>query len=61
MINEVIRGLFECYINARKEITSLDYVTKVNEGIKNLEGSINMNIWVLNEEMGWDLKIKERL
>jgi hypothetical protein len=34
MINEVIRRSFECYINAGKEITSLDQVAEVNEGIR---------------------------
>jgi hypothetical protein len=61
MINQVIRGSFECYINARKEITEIDHVVEVNQNIANAEGSINMNLWALNEEMGYDSRIKEKI
>jgi hypothetical protein len=56
MINQAIRGSFECYINAGKEIIRLDLVAEVNE-----DSSINMNFWALNEEMEYDMKIKEKL
>jgi hypothetical protein len=39
-----------------KEIISLDLVAEVNE-----DSSINMNLWALNEEMEYDMKIKEKL
>jgi hypothetical protein len=61
MINQVIRGSFKCYINARKEITEIDHVVEVNQNIANAEGSINMNLWVLNEEIGYDSRIKEKI
>jgi hypothetical protein len=61
MINQAIRGSFECYINAWKEITSLDHVAEVNDDITNLDSSINMNLWALNEEMEYDMKIKEKV
>jgi hypothetical protein len=61
MINQAIRESFECYVNAGKEITSLDHVAKVDDGIANLDSSINMNLWALNEEMGYDMKIKEKI
>jgi hypothetical protein len=58
MINQAIRGSFECYVNADKVVAGLDHVTEVNEDITNLNDSINMNLWALNEEMGFDLKLK---
>jgi hypothetical protein len=61
MINQVIRGSFECYINAGKEITEINHVVEVNQNIENVEGSINMNIWALNEERGYDSRIKEMI
>jgi hypothetical protein len=61
MINQIIRGSFECYINAGKEITEIDHVIEVNQNIEDAEGSINMNLWALNEEMGNDSHIKEKL
>jgi hypothetical protein len=61
MINQAIRGSFECYVNADKVGASLDHVTEVNEDITNLNDSINLNLWALNEEMGFDLKFKEKL
>jgi hypothetical protein len=39
----------------------LDHVTEVNEDITNLNDSIDYNLWALNEEMGFDLKFKEKL
>jgi hypothetical protein len=60
MMNQVIRGSFDCYLNASKEITSLDHVSEINEGITNLDNSVSMNLWVFNEEMGFDVKIKEK-
>jgi hypothetical protein len=45
MINQTIRGSSECYINAGKEIASLDHVSEVNNDITNLDSSINMNLW----------------
>jgi hypothetical protein len=51
MINQANRWSFECYINAGKEITSLYHIAEVNDDIKNLGSSINMNFWVLYEEM----------
>jgi hypothetical protein len=44
MVNQVIRGSFECYIKAGKEITETDQVVEVNQNIANAEGSINMNL-----------------
>jgi hypothetical protein len=61
MVNQAIRGSFECYINAGKDVTSLDHVAEINEDITNLDDSINMNLWALNEEMGFDMKIKEKV
>jgi hypothetical protein len=61
MINQVIRGSLECYINAGKEITEIDHVVEVNQNIENTEGSINMNLWALNVEMGYDSRIKEKI
>jgi hypothetical protein len=61
MINQVIRGSFECYINTGKAITEIDHVVEVNQNIENVEGSIIMNLWALNEEMGYDSHIKENL
>jgi hypothetical protein len=61
MINQVIRGSFECYINARKDITELDHVAEVNENITNAESSINMNLWALKEEMGYNANVKEKI
>jgi hypothetical protein len=34
---------------------------EVNQDISNPDGSINMNLWSLNEEMGYDSKIKEKV
>jgi hypothetical protein len=59
IFNQAIRGSFECYINAGKEITELDHVVEMNDDITNLDNSINLNLLVLNEEMGYDAKIKE--
>jgi Zn-dependent peptidase ImmA (M78 family) len=33
MVNQVLRGSFECYINAGKEITDIDHVAEVNQNI----------------------------
>jgi hypothetical protein len=51
MNNQAIRGSFECYINAGKEIISLDHAAEVNDDIMNLNSSINMNHCAPNEEM----------
>jgi hypothetical protein len=61
MINQATVRSFEQYINAEKEITSLDHVSEVNEDITNLNSSINRNLWALNEEMGYDMKINEKV
>jgi hypothetical protein len=61
MVNQAIRGSFECYISAGKEITELDHVAEVNYDITNLDNSVSMNLWALNEEMGYDAKVKERV
>jgi hypothetical protein len=61
MINQAIRGSFECYANADKIVSGLDHITEVNEDIMNLNDSINLNLCTLNEEMGFDLKFKEKL
>jgi hypothetical protein len=61
MVNQVLRGSFECYINAGKEITDIDHVVEVNHNIANADDSINMNLWALNEKMGYDAHIKEKL
>jgi hypothetical protein len=61
MVNLAIRGSFECYINADKDITELDHVAEVNYDITNLDNSVNMNLWALNEEMGYDARVKERV
>jgi hypothetical protein len=52
---------FECYINTGKEITDIDHVVEVNHNIANADDSINMNLRALNEEMGYDAHIKEKL
>jgi hypothetical protein len=44
MIHQVVRGFFECYINAGREITKLDHVAEVNYDITNLDNSVNMNL-----------------
>jgi hypothetical protein len=46
------KGSLECYINAGKDITELNHVAEVNFDITNLDNSVNMNLWALNEEMG---------
>jgi hypothetical protein len=61
MVNQVLRGSFECYINAGKDITDIDHFVEVNQNIANPDDSINMNLWALNEEMGYDSHIKEKL
>jgi hypothetical protein len=33
----------------------------MDDDITNLDSSINMNLWSLNEEMGYDMKIKEKV
>jgi hypothetical protein len=43
MVNQVIRGSFDCYINAGKEITELDHVSEVGQDITSIESSINLN------------------
>jgi hypothetical protein len=58
MVNQANKGSFECYLNACKEVTSIDHVAEVNEDIVNLDSSVSMNLWALNEEMGFDVKIK---
>jgi hypothetical protein len=60
MINQAIRGSFECFVNADKVVVGLDDVTEVNVDITNLNDSIDMNLCVLNEEMGFNLKLKEK-
>jgi hypothetical protein len=44
MVNQAIRGSFECYINTGNEITNLDHVAEVNDDIVNLDSPINMNL-----------------
>jgi hypothetical protein len=61
MINQAIRGSFEYYIDAEKEYTSLDHIDEVNNSITNSDSFINMNLWVLNEEMEYNMKIKEKM
>jgi hypothetical protein len=61
MVNQVLRGSFECYINVGKEITEIEHVCEVNHNIANPDDSINMNLWALNEEMGYDSHIKEKM
>jgi flagellar basal body rod protein FlgF len=61
MINQAIRGSIECYLNVDKEVSRLDHVAEVNEDISNFDDSINLNLWALNEEMGFDIKIKEKI
>jgi hypothetical protein len=61
MINQAIRGSFECYINAGKEITSLDQVAEVNDDITNLDSSIDSNLFAINKGMEYDMKIKEKV
>jgi hypothetical protein len=36
-------------------------VVEVNDNIVNLDGSLNINLWALNDEMGYDARIKERV
>jgi hypothetical protein len=61
IVNQAIRGSFECYLNVDKEVSRLDHVTEENEDISNLDDSINLNLWALNEEMDFDVKIKEKI
>jgi hypothetical protein len=61
MVNQAVRGFFECFISAGKDITELDHVAEVNYNITNLDNSVNMNLWTLNEEMGYDARVKERI
>jgi hypothetical protein len=51
MVNQVIRGSFDCLVQAGKEITELDHVAEVGQDITNLENSINIKLRALNEEM----------
>jgi hypothetical protein len=43
------------------EIMELDHVAEVNENVINADSSINMNLWALNEKMGCDARVKERV
>jgi hypothetical protein len=52
MINQAIGGSFECHVNADRVVAGLNQVAEVNEDITNLDDSINLNLWALNEEMG---------
>jgi hypothetical protein len=61
MMNQAIRGSFECYLNAGKEVTGIDHIAEVNKDIVKLDSSVNMNLWTLNEEMGSDIKIKKKI
>jgi hypothetical protein len=45
MINQAIRGSFECDVNAEKVVTGLDLIAEVNEDITNKDDSINLNLW----------------
>jgi hypothetical protein len=58
---QAIRGSFECYLNVDKEVSRLDQVAEVNEDISNLDNSNNLNLWTINEEMGFDIKMKEKI
>jgi hypothetical protein len=61
MINQAVRGSFECDVNAEKIITGLDHIAEVNEDIINKDDSVNLNLCALNEEMDLDNKFKEKL
>jgi hypothetical protein len=61
MVIQAIRGSFKCYLKVDKEVSRLDQVAEVNEDISNLDDSINLNLCALNEEMGFDVKIKEKI
>jgi hypothetical protein len=47
-MNQAIRGSFECYLNAGKEVTSIDHEAEVNEDIVNLDSSVDINLLALN-------------
>jgi hypothetical protein len=61
MVNQVLRGSFKCCINANEEMQKMDHVMEVNQDIINLNSSININLNALNEEMGYDMMIKEKI
>jgi hypothetical protein len=61
MVKQAIRGSFKCYINIGKEKSNFDHIEEVNEDIVNLDSLINMKLQALNEEMGYDAKIKEKI
>jgi hypothetical protein len=48
-------------LNVGKEVASIDHVAEVNEDIINLDNSMNMNLCDLNQKMGFDVKIKEKM
>jgi hypothetical protein len=52
MVNQTIRRSVEWDINSGNEISNLDHFAEVNVDIVIFDGSINMNLWELNEEMG---------
>jgi hypothetical protein len=60
-MNQVLRSSFECYINASEEIQKMDHLMEVNQDITNLDSSININLNALNEKMGYDMRIKEKI
>jgi hypothetical protein len=48
-------------LNPGKEVINIDHVAEVNKDIVSLDSSVNMNLWALNEEMGYDVKTKEKI
>jgi hypothetical protein len=63
MNNQIIKGSFECYVNADKVVACLVHVKEINEkneNITNLNHSINKILWSLNVEMRFNLKLKEK-
>jgi hypothetical protein len=61
MVNQDIRGSFVCYVNAGRVVDYLDQLAEINEDITNLDDSINLNLWALNELIRFNLKFKEKL
>lgn len=59
MANQTNSGLFECYINACAEIQNMYHVLEVYDDFTSLESSIIVNLDPLNDEMGYDMKVKE--
>jgi hypothetical protein len=56
-----MRGSFECMIKAGEEIRELNHIMNVNDGRDNSNDEVNLNLFALNEEIGFYGIIKAKL